>query len=208
MAGKGERTRAEIVRRTAALMNRQGFLAASMAGVVEATGIQKGGLYRHFESRDALTAAAFDFAVAQVRTRFVADVEGHQGACEQLLAVVDAYAGTGIDVPLAGGCPIMNAAIESDHVHPLLRMRAQVAMSGWHGMLAGIVARGQRRGDIRAGVDAAEVASVFIACIEGGVMLTQLYGEASHLAAVRGHLRRYVESALRAPSASIAKEIA
>ena len=26
-----------------------------MAAVVEATGIQKGGLYRHFESREALT---------------------------------------------------------------------------------------------------------------------------------------------------------
>lgn len=52
-------------------MNRQGFLTASMSAVVEATGIQKGGLYRHFESRDALAYEALDFAVSQIRHRFI-----------------------------------------------------------------------------------------------------------------------------------------
>jgi TetR/AcrR family transcriptional regulator, transcriptional repressor for nem operon len=199
MATKGERTRADIIQRSAALMNRQGFLAAPMAAVVQATGIQKGGLYRHFESREALAYEALDFAVAQVRARFMQALEGRTGACEQLLALLNAYKDTTCDVPFEGGCPIMNTAIESDHAHPGLRQRAQAAMSGWHGLLVRIVEGGLKAGDIRPGTDPAQVATVFIACTEGAVMLSHLYGDPSPLKAVREHLARYVESDLRQP---------
>lgn len=199
MPTKGQRTRAEIVQRSAALMNRQGFLAAPMAAVVEATGIQKGGLYRHFESREALAYEALEFAVAQVRARFMQALQGRSGACEQLLALLDAYAGSTGDVPFEGGCPIMNTAIEADHAHPGLRLRAQQAMSGWHGLLQRIVATGVAAGEMRPGTDPKHVATVFIACIEGAVMLAHLYGDASHLNAARSHLARWIESELRQP---------
>lgn len=197
MATKGERTRADIIQRSAALMNRQGFLAAPMAAVVQATGIQKGGLYRHFESREALAYEALDFAVSQVRARFMRALQGSTGACEQLLALLNAYDDSTGDVPFAGGCPIMNTAIESDHAHPGLRQRAQAAMSGWHGLLQRIVEAGLQAGEIRPGVDAGHVATLFIAGIEGAVMLCHLYGDASHLSVMRAHLTRYVDSDLR-----------
>jgi len=194
---KGQRTRADIVRRSAELMNRQGFAAAPVSAVIEATGIQKGGLYRHFESRDALAFEAFEHAVGQVRERLLGAVQGRSDACDQLLAMLAAYAGDSVDVPLAGGCPIMNTAIEADHAHAGLRERAQAAMSAWHGLVVHIVDAGRRRGEIRAGVDAAQTASMFIAGIEGGVMLTQLYADPTHLQAARRLLEQHVEAQLR-----------
>jgi TetR/AcrR family transcriptional regulator, transcriptional repressor for nem operon len=195
---KGQRTRAEIVRRSAELMNRQGFLAAPVAAVVEATGIQKGGLYRHFESREALAFEALDHAVAQVRERLLGAIQGERNACDQLRAMLRAYAGAGADVPLPGGCPIMNCAIEADHAHAGLRAHAQAAMSGWHDLIARIVAAGVRRGEIRPGTDPKLTASAFIACIEGGVMLTQLYADARHLRAASALLEDHITHRLRA----------
>ena len=180
-------------------MNRQGFLSVPMAAVVAATGIQKGGLYRHFESRETLAYEALDFAVSQVRQRFVRALEGRSGACEQLLALLKAYGEEADDVPFAGGCPIMNTAIESDHAHPGLRQRAQAAMSGWHGLLQRIVEEGMKAGEIRSSANPVHVATVFIACVEGAVMLAHLYGEASHLEAARHHLAHWIESELRQP---------
>lgn len=201
---KGQRTRAEIIRRTAGLMNRQGFLAAPMSAVIEATGIQKGGLYRHFASREALVYAALEHAVAEVRERFFAALRGRDHACDQLLAFLGTYE-PGDDVsavPFEGGCPIMNAAIESDHAHPGLRQRAREAMHGWHSLLARIVAGGIRRGEIRADVNADDEASVMIACIEGAVMLSHLHGNADALTAARRHLERHVQRELRCEEVS------
>jgi len=200
MKTKGERTRADIIQRSAELMNRQGFIAAPLSAVTEATGIQKGGLYRHFGSREELAHEAFDFAVSQVRSRFLAAIEGHSGACERLLAMFDSY-GDDIDqLPLPGGCPIMNTAIEADHADTALRDRARQAMSAWHGLLRRIVQAGIQAGEIKPGVAPADVASFLIASIEGAVMLTQLHGDIACWHTVRRHLRGYVERELRQPS--------
>jgi TetR/AcrR family transcriptional repressor of nem operon len=49
---KGERTRARIVATAAPLFNQRGYVGASMADLMAATGLEKGGIYRHFESKD------------------------------------------------------------------------------------------------------------------------------------------------------------
>ena len=197
---KGQRTRADIVRRSAELMNRQGFAAAPVSAVIAATGIQKGGLYRHFGSREELAHEAFNFAVSQVRSRFLAAIEGHTNACEQLLALLDSYGEDTEQLPLPGGCPIMNTAIEADHADPALREQARHAMLAWHGFLCRIVQGGIRAGDIRPETRPNDAATFFIACIEGAVMLTQLHGDIACWHAVRRHLRSYVERELRQPS--------
>ncbi len=197
---KGQRTRAEIVRRSAELMNRNGFLALPLSAVIEHTGIQKGGLYRHFESREALANEAFDCCVAAVRQRFEQGLQGKRTARERLLALVHAHVDADVDVPLPGGCPIMNSAVETDHTtdpaHISLRDRARAAMSGWHGMVQAIVRDGMARGQLRADLEPVQVATVFIACLEGAVLLTQLYRDASHMAAARAHLSSYIDWAL------------
>ncbi len=195
---KGERTRARIIGATARLMNHHGYLATPVAEIVAATGIQKGGLYRHFESREALLYAAFDFAFAQVRERFLRAMAGQTGATGQLLAIIQAYLPDGLDVPLPGGCPIMNSAIEADHAHPGLQARARAAMTAWQRLLKRIVAEGIESAEFRAGIDANEAASVIVGSLEGGVMLTQLYRHRSHLDAAVRHLTGYIERDLRA----------
>lgn len=200
MVGKGERTKANIIRKTADLFNKQGFLNAPLSSVIETTGIQKGGLYRHFESREVLAHAAFDHAVGAIAARFHAALLSRANACDRLLALLDSYDGNEIDAPLPGGCPIMNTAIESDHADEALRRRAQDAMNRWRDLLAGVVAEGQKAGEIRAEIDANDVAVILIAAIEGGVMMTQLSRNPQPLQAVRRHLRAYVEGELRAKS--------
>jgi AcrR family transcriptional regulator len=59
---KGEKTRQRIVAEAATLFNERGFEGGSMADLMEATGLEKGGIYRHFSSKETLAAAAFDFA--------------------------------------------------------------------------------------------------------------------------------------------------
>jgi TetR/AcrR family transcriptional regulator, transcriptional repressor for nem operon len=196
MGRKGEETRAQLVARTARLMNEQGWLQAPLSAVMAASGLQKGGLYRHFESRDALLYAAFDHAVGQVRDRLLAAIEGKHTARERLTAMIDAYDPDGGAVPLPGGCPIMNGAIEADYAHPQLRERAAEAMAQWRSLVERIVDAGVRRGELRGGLDAAEASAVIVGALEGAVMLSHLQGSAQPLHAATRHLRRYIAEEL------------
>jgi AcrR family transcriptional regulator len=194
----GGQTRENIVRQAAGLFNRQGFAGASMADIMAATGLQKGGIYRHFESKEALALEAFDYAVDVIGRRFSDALAGKTHALDRLRAVVGVFAGIPEDPPVPGGCPMMNAMIESDDAHPALRDRTRSAMDGLRGLIARTVAEGIAAGEVRPGTDGDALASVLVATMEGAVALSQAYADPVHVRRAAEHLEWYLEERVRA----------
>jgi len=194
----GEQTRENIIRQAAALFNQQGFAGASMSDIMQATGLQKGGIYRHFESKEALALEAFDYAVAQMAARFTEALEGRENAVDRLHAVVDVFARLHDDPPVPGGCPMLNTAVESDDGNPALRGRARAAMDGLRTLVRQTVRKGVPRGEVRADVDGDELGSLLISTLEGGVALSRLYGDGVHLQRAADAMRRYLDERVRA----------
>src|ERR1700724_4015016 len=58
---KGEQTRRRIVEAAASIFNKRGYEGSSLSELMEATGLKKGGIYRHFSSKEELAAEAFDY---------------------------------------------------------------------------------------------------------------------------------------------------
>jgi TetR/AcrR family transcriptional regulator, transcriptional repressor for nem operon len=59
---KGEQTRQAIIRKAAPIFNQRGYDGAALSDLMKATGLEKGGIYRHFDSKQQLAAEAFDYA--------------------------------------------------------------------------------------------------------------------------------------------------
>ena len=95
---------------------------------------------------------------------------------------------------IAGGCPIMNTAIEADDTHPDLRDRARASMTLWHRLVGRIVKNGKADGTIRADVDPYSLASTITAALEGALMLTRLYDDPAHMDHVVDHLIAHVQT--------------
>lgn len=195
---KGELTREHILDKAATLFNQQGFSGASLSDIMEATGLQKGGIYRHFESKEALALEAFDHAVGRVRARFVEALADRRHAMDRLLAIVSVFRAYLTDPPVPGGCPVMNTAIENDDGNPELRRRARAVMDEWRLLIRRTVERGRERGELRPGADPDEVATVMISLLEGAIMMSKLYRDGSHLRHATEHLERHLEATLRA----------
>jgi TetR/AcrR family transcriptional regulator, transcriptional repressor for nem operon len=197
---KAQATKSHIIEQAAALFNQQGYAGSSMSDLMRATGLQKGGIYNHFSSKDELALAAFDFAANRIQQNFMGALHGKRHAIDRLMAVLSVYEHMLDDPPIAGGCPILNTAIESDDTHPALRQRAQLAMDAWRNLIRRIVDKGILRGELRSTVDRDTVATVLIATIEGAVMLSKLYSEPSYLERALDHLKTYVQSQLAPPA--------
>jgi len=191
---KGEQTRRLVLARAAALFNQRGYEAASLSELMELTGLQKGGIYRHFESKQELKLAAFEYAVGLMRERFRRELEGCASPLEQLWGVIRVYVQILSDPPLPGGCPVLNAAIESDDGDPELREAAQRAMDELRKAVATLARAAQKAGQLSPSVEPQELAQVMMANLEGGVMLSKLYGHEGPLRGVERHLRQWLES--------------
>jgi TetR/AcrR family transcriptional repressor of nem operon len=194
MMKKGERTRRRIVERSAPVFNTKGYAGASMSDLVLVTGLEKGGIYNHFGSKEELALEAFDYAAGIMRERFREALETEEGALERLFAVVDVLAAVAGDPPVAGGCPVLNTAVESEGVHPALKERAAEATSGWLRLVGREVKEGVKSGELSPQADPRTVASVVVATLEGAVMLTRLYDDAAHMERAVRHLKDHLRS--------------
>jgi len=195
MATKGEQTRRRVIEQAAPVFNQRGYWGSSLRDLMEATGLEKGGIYNHFRSKDELAAAAFDHNVEQMRQRIRSALAGRRQAVDRLRAINDVYRDFATDPPFAGGCPILNAATESDDTHPELRQKVQRAMAELReDTVARIVTRGIERGELRPGTDPDAAATVIMSTLEGALMLSQLYRDPSYVEAATAHLDDYVMS--------------
>jgi AcrR family transcriptional regulator len=192
---KGERTRQRVIELAAPVFNRRGYWGASLRDVMDSTGLEKGGIYNHFASKNELALAAFDHNVDRIRSLIREALAGRRHAIERLVAILDAYRRFALEPSIPGGCPLLNTSVEADDTHPELRDRARAVMSEMlDGTIARIVRRGIQRNEIRADVDPDAVASAFVAGIEGGLLLSQLYGDPSHMERVADHFDGFVRS--------------
>jgi len=193
---KGEATRRRIVARAATLLNAQGYLGTPVSEIMRVAGLQKGGIYRHFESRAALTLEAFEYAVAGMRDRLLDALEGKSTAKDKLFALFEVARNAPREEVFRGGCPIMNLAVETDDADPELRGAARKAMGQLIGLFERVIAEGTQQGEFPAG-DARARATLIVASLEGGMLLSNLYKDRAYMETVLDHLERSVQTGFR-----------
>ena len=195
---KGEQTRQEIIRKAAPIFNQKGYDGAALSDLMRATGLEKGGIYRHFASKEELAAQAFDYAWQQTLHTRIHDLDSIPNSVDRLKQLLANFVERRGIVP--GGCPLLNTAIDTDDGNSVLRERARSALRGWRDYLVSIVRAGIRAREIRRGTDAKKLATLIISSLEGAVMVCRLERDEEALRAMRAHLESYLETEIRAGS--------
>ena len=195
---KGEQTRQEIVRKAAPLFNQRGYNGAALSDLMEATGLEKGGIYRHFASKEQLAAEAFDYAWNETLQARIHDLDAVPNSVDRIERLLANFVERRGIVP--GGCPLLNTAIENDDGNAVLRERARGALRSWRRYLVAMIEQGIKAREIRPRVDAEALATVIISSLEGAVMVYRLERSDDALRAVQAHLNHYLEAEVRAGS--------
>jgi AcrR family transcriptional regulator len=122
---KKEETRGRILRAAARAIRKHGYEGVGVAGVMKEAGLTHGGFYAHFESRDALLAAAAEQAGAESNERLSRAIASAKPG-EELTALVDTYlSDRHVAAPEEGlGCAIAAAGSEVPRQQPDVRRAA------------------------------------------------------------------------------------
>jgi TetR/AcrR family transcriptional regulator, transcriptional repressor for nem operon len=194
---KGELTRQRIVALTAPIFNQKGFAGTALSDLMRATGLEKGGIYRHFESKQELAEVAFDHAWrVAMDTRFEG-TEDIPNAVDRLQQIVRNFRDRRSGL-VPGGCPLLNTATDSDDGNPKLRAKARRALSAWLDRMRSITDEGKRRGAVRSDVDSGGLATLIVSTLEGSLMLSRLQRNSEPLDRACRHLEEFLETKVRA----------
>jgi TetR/AcrR family transcriptional repressor of nem operon len=195
---KGDLTKKRIVVEAAPIFNKRGFEGTSLSDLMAATGLQKGGIYRHFKNKEELAVASFEHAWHLAARQRWLDIDKEASSVDQVKQFVANFVEKRAGL-VPGGCPILNTAVDADDGNPVLRDRARIALALWIRRLSRTVKKGIAKGEIRQDADAEQTAAVVISVLEGALMMSRLQWSEKPLDYARAHLNDFLESLRKTP---------
>lgn len=199
---KADLTKQRIIEKAAIIFNQNGYAGASIADIMQLTGLGKSRIYSHFKNKDEIAVAAFDYSLGLILEAAMAQVSIQNTATLRLHAFADSFRGFTSQPIGTGGCPILNTAIESDDTHPMLRLHVQSAVNNLRALISSIVELGIRQGEITVTTDHEQVSTILFVTIEGAIMMSKLYGNDVYLDRAVDHLHQYINSLCSSPRRS------
>jgi TetR/AcrR family transcriptional repressor of nem operon len=194
---KAEKTKSYIIEQAAPIFNMHGYKGTSMSQLTKAINMTKGAIYGNFKDKDEIAIAAFNYNFAEIKEKVRNVILSKDNACEKLIAFANFYIDEFAIISRNGGCPILNAAIDSDNVHPPLKERVTQAIEDWTNSVSRIVYSGIKRKQINKNAKPEQFASLFVSLIEGGMMLSKVTGNTIHLSRNIDHIIYLVNTELR-----------
>lgn len=191
---KGEVTRRMILERAAPLFNQQGYAGVSLSDIMQATKLEKGGIYNHFTSKEQIALDSFDYSCVLVDQHIRRALADKKHAVDRLYAYASIFLNLADGSLVPGGCPILNAAVESDDSFPALRERARKAMDDIRANLRRITTKGIERQEFRPEADVETFIMLFVSTLEGAVMLSKLYGDLRYIHQAIAHIHASIDA--------------
>lgn len=159
-----EATRGQILEAAFRCFADKGYHAARMDDLVKASGLSKGSLYWHFESKEDVFLAVFDALEAEVFAAWD-DEETHAHAVMRMLE----RDGEIVLQRMVAQRAALGAWMEFV-AHPAARARMRLTYERSRGRLAELIRRGIDAGEIDPDLAVDEVAAFFTGAVEGLIL--------------------------------------
>jgi TetR/AcrR family transcriptional repressor of nem operon len=162
-----------------ALVHARGFSASGVKDITDAAGVPKGSFYAYFPSKEAFAAAILDHYWSDIETRLLpilasegaTDGAGGGVARERITRFFHSLADDHEAGDFLLGCLVGNLSLELGGSSEAVRAQLVRILDRWDEALTACLRSGQGgAGDVRADLDAAELAAMLIESWEGAAL--------------------------------------
>jgi AcrR family transcriptional regulator len=179
---RGAATRARIVATAADLMRVRGVGGTTLDDVVAASNVSKSQLYRHFKDKPALVRAVIELVGDQTIAR-------HRGHLENVRTLAglrrwrDAVIERNALQHGRYGCALGSLANEFSDQDEIARKELDELFTAWQELFEDVIRRFQQEGSIPGDADVHQLATGFVAAVQGGYLLAQTSLDVAPMAA-------------------------
>ena len=172
MRKDGRETHRDIIEKSLQIFSVKGYYNTSISDIMAATGLTKGGLYAHFDSKEALWNAAYERAVEIWRGVVFKGVRKVSDPLDRIAKTIendlrDYCCGEVFE----GGCFFFNSLVELSGQSPAMSGRIVEGFVQFAALLASWLEEAKSGGNLKPGVKIKEVADFILASINGAAAL-------------------------------------
>ena len=161
---KGHATRASILQTAAEVFAERGYAETTLSELIARSGLTKGAFYFHFASKEQLALAVLAEKQRQWLELVSQRVLDKPAAIDQLRALGPALIKLHREDPGAYSAPRLSRDLAR---MPELAGIVRVQMRGWINLVADIITRAKRDGDLPSQLDATALATILVAATDG-----------------------------------------
>lgn len=169
-----ELTKQIIIKESANLFNTRGYKATSLSDITKATGFTKGAIYKHFKNKEDLEQQALRSLNKTMFDILNVDIKAASNFKSKINIVFKFFETYLDNPPYMGGCPLMNSACESDDLDAGLRQQSFGMLVNFKTTVKRIFDYGIKKGDLKKDIDSEQLTILFIATLEGAIMMSKL----------------------------------
>lgn len=190
---KSALTKQFIIMQSSPVFNTKGYSGTSLQDIMDVTGLTKGGIYGNFKNKEEIAFEVFKYNVSLIVNKVTLLVKKEKNACDKLNAIIKFYKNYYFSPIVVGGCPMINLAIEADDTHPGFRLKVVEALNVLRNAIIHILNKGKEYNQVKSDLDIARFATIFLAMVEGGLMMSRTFQEAKYMNDCMAHLSALVE---------------
>lgn len=199
MATKGDITRQNIIDKAMQLFSVQGYFHTSIADVVKATGLTKGGLYGHFRNKEEIWYAVYDECVRIWKGVVFEGVREIADPLERIGKVIannlKNYLGGGV---FKGGCFLCNSLVELSGQDAAMSNYVLQGFQSFSAQLRQWLAEAEQQGLLKEGLNLNAVAIFMMISLNGAAPMYAASKDPAVWQQTLDQLRFYLQS-LRKP---------
>ncbi len=172
MAEKGARTRQRIIEEALPLFSVKGYFNTSISDIQSATGLTKGGLYCHFQSKEDIWYAVYDEAVIVWRQVVFSEVRAVTDPLKRIARTCEHVLQRYLEGEIFdGGCFFVNMLVELSGQSAAMSRHILRGFVGFARLFQNWLKEAEARGQLRAGLDFKDVANFIIITLNGAATL-------------------------------------
>jgi TetR/AcrR family transcriptional repressor of nem operon len=164
----------QLVATSLSLLHSKGFNATSVQDITAAAGVPKGSFYNHFASKEALGLEVLQRYSENAAALGAALHDSALPPLERIQQYFRDYIESNVALDFNCGCLLGNFSTELSNQVPAIRDEMQVAFGKSAGVLADVIAAGQRDGSIGKTHAAAELADFVVDAWQGAVLRSKV----------------------------------
>jgi AcrR family transcriptional regulator len=195
MATKGDLTRQNIIDKAMQLFSVQGYFHTSIADVVKATGLTKGGLYGHFRNKEEIWYAVYDECVRIWKSVVFDGVREIADPLERIEKVIannlKNYLGGGV---FKGGCFLCNSLVELSGQDAAMSNYVLQGFQSFSALLRQWLAEAEQQGLLKEGLNLGGVAIFMMISLNGAAPLYAASKDPAVWQQTLAQLRFYLQS--------------
>ncbi|MED1511065.1 TetR/AcrR family transcriptional regulator [Bacillus proteolyticus] len=171
---KVDKVKERIIETSLYLFNTQGISRTSIQDIMDATSLPKGAIYRRFKGKDEIALAAFRKGGEIIWRHFYEAMENKEKVIDKIIAIFLVYQDAANNPPIAGGCPLLNVAIESTDVFPELHKAAAKEYDNTVLLMESLIKEGIEKREFNDDIDALSLASFLSSSMQGAIMASRV----------------------------------